>query len=449
MTKSDKEIQKIRVDLAKLNAKFDARKPLSQDEWNLRKKYQQFFRNRQPVAGPGGEMMSRSQANNKTMVAGPGGEMMSRSLANSKTMVAGPGGEMMSRSQANNNTPAHKKFNRKSQKKKEAIAKDFKALNKPHVETLLENRSAVVTFVNKNPALKNLMTSPLSSISALDSATGSSKWNSSKNAGNSRDGKDLRRFAIYNEDEEMWLEGWIMTPVDGNGKPAKSGGKRSDYDIRWKFFTWPKDEWVAPGSDDVRIGDELTEAEAQDRLVDFVGDTTILEYNNCDHLRINSWLAINGKGPLKFFDMCRSVCMSLSDNIQSFFGPKRQAISPSVNARLETISIDLFVVGGPSNVGPEEGTAAHTAGIFPHLTEISVVLSYSDDTLDVQTLFNLFVLLRCIYGIGCSDASGSDSDSSGSDSATKAAVVKKKAVVQKDVVEKGRPKKRRKRGGGR
>ena len=319
------------------------------------------------------------------------------------------------------------------------------------------------------------MTGPLRGFSALDSATSSSKWNPSKHAGNSRDGENLRRFAIYNDDTEMWLEGWIMTPVDGNGKPAKSGGKRSDYDIRWKVFTWARGTWTDPGSDDVRIGDELTEAEAQDRLVDFVGDTTILEYNFCDHQRINSWLAINDKVPLpKWYDLC-SVCMSKNDNIPSFFGPKRQAISPSVNARLETISIDLFVVGGPSNVGPEEGTAAHTAGIFPHLTEISVVLSYSDDTLDVQTLFNLFFVLRCIYGIGCSDASessgsdssgsdssgsdsdsessGSDSESSGPDSdsdsnsATKAAVVKKKAVVQKDVVEKGRPKKRRKRGG--
>ncbi|GMH59094.1 hypothetical protein TrRE_jg3791 [Triparma retinervis] len=404
------------------------------------------------VTDASGQQMSRSLRNSRKIVTDASGQQMSRGLRDSREIITGPGGQQMTRNQ----TPAHKTSSRKSQAKQAAKALAFKPLTEPHVKTLLEKKASVDSFVDKNPTFKKLVTGPLEGTSALDSASGTSPWkprntDAGKRAGASRDGGDLYRFAIYNEAEEMWMEGWRVPPVDESGKRIKSVDKRSDCEVFWCIYTWCKGKWVPPGSDEERTkGEKLAEVDAQDRFVEFVGNTTILEYNNCDHLRINSWLGINGKGGLKWFDMCCGVCMSLSDNIQALFGPKKKAISPSVNAKLETISTDMFVVGGPSNAFPKEDTAAHTAKLFPHLVEIQPDhCEYSDDTLDVQTLFNLFVVVRQIYRIGRSSSSssssssrvestnGSGSDASGSgsnsdsDSATKAADMKKKGGPKK------------------
>ncbi|GMI54866.1 hypothetical protein ScalyP_jg990, partial [Parmales sp. scaly parma] len=419
---SEEEVAKRRIRLNVLTSKMKDG-TITTKEKAERKKMTNFLLSREKVVVDGVEMsyanaskqalvlfegnkVKRSYRDKNTLVLFEG-KLVKRFQANNNEMVTGVNGEQITRQQRNNAMPAHKIYSRNSQIKKQTKALSFKRLTKPHVDTLLQERTSVVNFINKNQALKDLITGSLEGVSALDSATSYSPWNArstkaGKSAGASRKGSDLYRFAIFNRKTEMWLEGWRMTPVDGSGNFVKSGTERSACNVIWRVYTWPKDEWAPPGTDYKRTdGEELAEDDAQDRVIKFVENTTILEYNNCDHKRIDSWLAINGKPPLVWLDLCCGVCMSNSENIQAIFGPKPKAISPSVNARLETISNDLFLVDGPSNAGPKVGTAAHAAGLIPYLVEINPEdCNFSDDTLDVQNLFNLFVVLRLVYRNG-------------------------------------------------
>jgi hypothetical protein len=172
----------------------------------------------------------------------------------------------------------------------------------------------------------------------------------------------------------------------------------------WKVYRWSKGEWIDPAEYKKRgVGWKpdfklVSEVEAQDILIDFFGDTTVLQYSCIDGKRINSWLARNKKSPLKnFFDLGSGVCYSKGKAL-TLFGPN--GISRSVNAQLKTILKDLFVLGGLSNVRPKNGTAAYKNGLFPHLTEIKHKgRCNSDDTLDVQKLFNLYAVIRRVYEI--------------------------------------------------
>ena len=101
--------------------------------------------------------------------------------------------------------------------------------------------------------------------------------------------------------------------------------------------------------------------------------------------------------PLPFFDMFRGVCGG-NGRAQKIFGPQENAISRSVNAAVSTITNNLFVVGGQSYSQPEEGSPAKS--ITPALTDISTHADHvkkSDEVLDTQRLWNLFVALRHIY----------------------------------------------------
>ena len=97
--------------------------------------------------------------------------------------------------------------------------------------------------------------------------------------------------------------------------------------------------------------------------------------------------------------MCRSVCVS-QGKIKTIFGPKDTAISPSVNGALQTITDNLYRMNGQSYSLPPESASSAARNITPALTEVRVhasQLKVSDEVLDTQRLWNLFVALRQVY----------------------------------------------------
>ena len=65
----------------------------------------------------------------------------------------------------------------------------------------------------------------------------------------------------------------------------------------------------------------LEEEDAQGRLIEFVGEPCVLQYNCCGSKRINTWLAIHGEGPLAFFDFL-PLCSTASNEKEAPFGPR-------------------------------------------------------------------------------------------------------------------------------
>ena len=87
-------------------------------------------------------------------------------------------------------------------------------------------------------------------------------------------------------------------------------------------------------------------------------------------------------------------------NIKTIFGPKDAAISPSVNGQLQTITDNLFCMNGQSYSQPPVSASPAARNITRALTEVCVhatLLKDSDEVLDTQRLWNLFVALRQVY----------------------------------------------------
>lgn len=257
-----------------------------------------------------------------------------------------------------------------SEVKRAAVAGEMGLRTQSHCEELYEKRSRVIEFVNSNARLRAILHAPMNTMSACDTAS----W---VRGSDHLLGKNLYRICVYNNARKEWLELWRTL----------GGG--------WTVFTWKKGKWDGT----YRNGREnLDDNAAQNRLIKFLGDTTVLQFNHIDLKRINNWLKDFDKPPLKneWYDFSREVCSTSSAKRVVLFGPN--GISPCPNGQLSTISWELFVAGGPSNAPPDMSARASKAGLVPFLNEITPEgKSPSDDALDVQKLFNLYAVIRCVY----------------------------------------------------
>jgi hypothetical protein len=281
---------------------------------------------------------------------------------------------------------------RKRQVERSIEEKDLPPVERSHAETLLQphKHRALKSFVDKHSdkTLRRLMNGDIKDIVGLDSACSKSRWNKGKNASKSWQGNDMFAFTAYSVLEQEWL---TMTRSDGDEK--RNG-------VNWLVRRWDKDSWSNTVAVDenpgVTYNERLDEKAAQALFIEWVGDALIIDYNGIDKSRINSWLEILGNAPLPFFDLCRGVCMS-TGRTKKIFGCEDSAIVYSIDAKLHTITDDLFVLGGKSHMAPKPNSPAHEKKLSPHLTEVIVMIKWSDEPLDVQRLINLFFLLREIY----------------------------------------------------
>jgi hypothetical protein len=190
------------------------------------------------------------------------------------------------------------------------------------------------------------------------------------------------------------LEGWIAA----NGY--------------WTLYTWKKDEHGKNKAEGKKpVGEKVSVGVAQDRLRAFLGDTIVLQYNHCDLKRIQDWLRDGKKPPLKennWFDLYTGLNSPADSDLLGFFGRGPNAISRSAGSALSTVSLNLFAVDGGCIAIPAEGTVESTNGLVPYLDEVNPVgACNSDDALDVQKLFNLFVVIHTVYRASISTSSSS------------------------------------------
>ena len=313
-------------------------------------------------------------------------------------------------------TPKAKAAVRNSQAKAQALAVNFGSLTEPHVDVLVTNKKELKAFVDKHPELKQVLVRPLEQIVALDSATGKAKWteppskDGSKPAGSmflkgrdpsrSHTGTDLLMFTAYSEKHQEWFYA------------CRSGGDSFREGVVWLVRKWKKGGWNNKRDfSEATCNKKMTEVEAQEVFLKFVGGDTCIEYNLIDSHRINTWLDIHKKKNVPFFDVGRGVCYPQGRAKSSIFSHK-QPISRSVNGKLQTITDDLFKLKGSSFSQPSS-SAVGELGIGPHITEVNVSdedLKDSDEPLDVQRVMNLFVVLRKVYHLAVQEEEKDDDD---------------------------------------
>ena len=179
----------------------------------------------------------------------------------------------------------------------------------------------------------------------------------------------------------------------------------------WGWITFNKDHYVpytcGPGMKESKraawdkmakvAGSEhnytVTILEAQKKLKGFVSDDVFVDYNGCDTRGLVSWNKVIFEN-MKRFDFGQTVVFSMSEYVERIFGPisARPAIIYFINGQLETITNDLFRVGGKSWLQPETDSICG-----PYLTCVKGKSNYSDTILDVQRFVNLFVAIRTTY----------------------------------------------------
>lgn len=264
---------------------------------------------------------------------------------------------------------------------------DIPPRRQSHSKELWEKRALVCKLVGQHQTLKSVLLKPLDAISGCDTASDTSGEGSYL-------GKHLRRIAVYNNNLGMWLELWIA--ADGY----------------WTLYTWKLGEYgknKAEGK--MPVGVKVSVGEAQNRLRDFLGDTIVLQYNHCDLKRIQAWLRDSDKPLLQeknWFDLYTGLNSKANSDLLGFFGRGRNAISPSADSTLSIVSWNLFAVDGGCIALPEEGTVERTNRLVPYLTEVDPKgKCFSDDALDVQKLFNLFVVIHTVYRASISTSSSS------------------------------------------
>jgi hypothetical protein len=287
----------------------------------------------------------------------------------------------------NNKMPGHKDAVRVSQNLAIIRELNWKERLQSHLEELVQPQKVkeLQIFVNghRKKQLKSLFNAELSSVVAVDTAV------SSRRGGDK--GENMYGLAAYSGDSETWMS-MGRCGAENEGKWNVRQWTKGGYDKRGPVYTTNKE-----------LDECVPEVEALQYFIRFVGDATVIDYNGCDGRRINDLLSSNNYPKLPFFDMCRGVCVS-NGNIKTIFGPKDAAISRSVNGTLQTITDNLFCMNGQSYSQPLESTSPAARIITPALTEVCVHASQlkdSDEVLDTQRLWNLFVALRDVYLLKC------------------------------------------------
>jgi len=286
----------------------------------------------------------------------------------------------------NNKKPKHKEAVRASKRSAKIRELDWVERKQSHAEELVqpEQVKELQTFVNNHSnhrieQLHSLFNAKLSDVVAVDSAV--------TTRGGGDKGENLYGLAAYSGASETWM-GMGRCGAQNEGKWNVREWEKGGYDLR------------GPEHNDNMVLDKcVPEKDAFQIFIDFVGDATIIDYGGCDGRRINDLLKSNHLEELPFFNMCQGVCVS-QGNIKTIFGPKDTAISRSVNGKLQTITDNLYRMNGQSYSQPPESASLAARNITPALTEVRVhasQLKVSDEVLDTQRLWNLFVALRQVY----------------------------------------------------
>jgi hypothetical protein len=299
---------------------------------------------------------------------------------------------------------------RRSQVKAAERAKSIAPPLQPHATVLMTRQRNVKALLSRNSSLVSLFNN-LDGVAVIDTGAGKSKWNGGKNASKSRDGTDLKKLSIFSYKSQQWLN------------VSMRGGDKERNGVMARVTRWKKGGWGFLGKKEKSStlqDDTVTEEEAQELVVEFVGSATLIEYGShsssgsVDAKRINSWMEIyETEHSLSFYnlgDLCFVNNPETAAPNSCLFGPGGSIIQTGV-AKLAIISELLFEVGAiKSTVGS------------PYLTEVETEV-YSEEELDVQLLMNLFMVLRNVYlapAVIASSSSASSSSTSASSSSTSA-----------------------------
>ena len=215
----------------------------------------------------------------------------------------------------------------------------------------------------------------------IDTGASQHPWNKGVNAGRSRNGTDISKFAVYSVRKEEWFYLW------------HKGGDENRNNVQAHVRKWKAGDYGKKKSDGsfvTTFDKAMTEKEAQLLFVDFVKGTTVLEYGSCyksvDAMRIISWLKIypenaHHAAEVKFFNLGMGVCFTTSWNCRSevLFGPRGIVQTP--DAPISLLESQMFEYDGKK-----------AKNVEPSMIEVTSKED-SDEPLDVQRLYNVFMVL--------------------------------------------------------
>ena len=214
----------------------------------------------------------------------------------------------------------------------------------------------------------------------IDTGASQHRWNKGVNASRSRKGADISKFAVYSVRNKEWFYMWLK------------GGDENRNNVQAHVRKWKAGDYGKKKSDGsfvTTFEDEMPEKEAQLLVVDFVKGTTVLEYGSnytsVDAMRIISWLKIypenaHHAAEVKFFNLGMGVCFTTWNSSRKvLFGPRGIVQTP--DAPISLLESQMFEYNGKK-----------AKNVEPSMIEVTLKED-SDEPLDVQRLYNVFMVL--------------------------------------------------------